>query len=126
MKTTVIIFALALSACQAMPPPVELPPAPAAPVEVVLAKTPVPIDCTVEIGPDPNYPDTRAALLAAPYPDAERQFAADPTNLDAMEKILENLRYRVQLMSAAWPMKNVRLQQYREALKACASQVMNR
>lgn len=118
-----VIFALLLGAllmlngCQTMAP--EVPPVPAKPVEVVTIRVPVPVPCVPQIGPDPMYPDTREALLMPPFPDAEMRLMASPMDAGAMGQVLENLRYRVRLLAAAWPLKNSRLAEYKAAIKAC-------
>lgn len=57
-----ILFTLCflLAACGGARPPIE------PIVKTVRVEVPVPVPCAVEVGPRPNYPDTDAALAAAP------------------------------------------------------------
>lgn len=53
---------LALFGCAARPAP----PDPVVPVQLQPVKEAVPVRCAPNIGPEPDYPDTDAALKAAP------------------------------------------------------------
>jgi hypothetical protein len=108
---------LLLGACAAMP--MDEPPAPAVMATVTESKIPVPVPCAPQISPEPAYPDTREAILAAPFPGAEARLMADPMNAEAMAQVLENLRHRVRLLAAGWPIKNARIAELAAALKAC-------
>lgn len=112
-----LLAALLVAGCAAMP--MDVAPTPAVDALVTESKIPVPVPCAPQISPEPNYPDTREAILAAPFPGAEDRLMADPMDTTAMQQVLENLRHRVRLMAAGWPLKNARISELTAALKAC-------
>lgn len=59
MKTGVLIIAVLLAGCAAAAPPEPV-------VKTVTVNVPVTVPCKKDIGPEPQYADTDAALRAAP------------------------------------------------------------
>lgn len=118
MKLAAILCVLLLAACQTMLAP-EPPPVPAMSVTIPVAEVPVAAPCKPDIPPEPVYPDTAAALIAAPFPAAEKRLMDNPMDTEAMRQVLVNLRYRVQLLAAGWPLKNTRLAELNAAIKGC-------
>lgn len=114
----VVVLALLtalLSGCTSMPPRQPLPLA-----VVVEKKTPVIALCEDRRAPPPALPDSIEALRAAPHPGAEERLMADPNDAEALKQVSENLRYRVQLLAAAWPLKNARLEEDEKQIAACS------
>lgn len=86
-----VAASLALSACATTgsdPEPI---------IQTVEVKVPVPVQCTPNLGPDPEYPDTAEAIRAAP-----------------------NVAARAQLYAAGRLMREQREREYKAALAECA------
>jgi hypothetical protein len=112
-----LAIVMLLSGCTTTPP--DMPPGPPPAPPPMTVNVPLPTPCAPQITPEPNYPDTREAILAAPFPGAEDRLMANPMDTEAMGQVLDNLRHRVRLLAAGWPLKNARIAELTAALKAC-------
>lgn len=91
LLAAIAVTGLLLAGCETAPPPVPEPR-----IVTVEIPVPTPVQCRPNIGPEPDYPDTDAALAAAP-----------------------NLFERVKLIVAGRLMRIARERELNAALREC-------
>lgn len=79
----------------------------------------VPEKCKPELGPDPQYVDNDASLLAVPFPGAEDRWQKNNADVEAADQAAQNLFYRVKLYVAGRLQRIQRENELNAALKAC-------
>lgn len=113
---TLLLVVMLIVGCATNPPPKP----PEREITVDEIAKPVPVKCVPDdFKDDPMFSDSNGALNMVPFPGAEDRLMSDPTNMDTLGQVYQNLHYRVRLLIAGRIQKNRRLEELNVVVRGC-------
>lgn len=88
-------------------------------VKIQEAKVAVAVHCNPDLGREPEYPDTTAALVRVPHPDAVARLKTNPADVAALTDEIDNLGYQARLLLKGRLMRIQRDREKSAALAGC-------